>query len=88
MYQPLSVSIFSETQEFSSYQSGVLYTSCPQKSDHVVALVGYGVENGQEYWLIKNSWGTSWGEQGYVKLAKDNYSGSACVQNWPSMPIV
>ena len=44
--------------------------------DHSVLLVGYGVEKGVPYWLIKNSWSTYWGDQGYIKLSqKDNNCG-------------
>ena len=44
--------------------------------DHSVLLVGYGEENGELYWLIKNSWSTYWGDQGYMKLSqKDNNCG-------------
>ena len=38
--------------------------------DHAVILVGYGRENGKDYWIIQNSWGTNWGERGYAKIER------------------
>mmetsp|Transcript_25264 Transcript_25264/g.34447 ORF Transcript_25264/g.34447 Transcript_25264/m.34447 type:complete len:133 (+) Transcript_25264:569-967(+) len=85
----LSVSIKSEQRDYSFdyYKSGVLNASCPGSTDHVVAVVGYGVDNGKEYWLIKNSWNTYWGIKGYGKMAKNSTSGSVCVQMYPNRPI-
>merc|ERR1719246_24817 len=68
--QPVSIAIEADQSSFSAYQSGVFdNTSCGTALDHAVLLVGYGSENGQEYYLMKNSWGTSWGEAGYMKMA-------------------
>jgi len=68
--QPLSVSIEADQFIFQAYKTGVFdNTSCGTTLDHAVAVVGYGTEGGQEYWLMRNSWGTSWGEKGYMKMA-------------------
>ena len=71
-YKPLAVSIEADQTVFRTYASGVLdSTSCGTKLDHAVLAVGYGKdqETGLDYWLIKNSWNTTWGDKGYVKLA-------------------
>jgi len=52
------------------YTSGVLNsTSCGTSLDHAITAVGYGTEGGQDYYLVRNSWGASWGDQGYIKIA-------------------
>ena len=90
--QPVSIAIEADTRYFQSYSSGVLTsTSCGQNLDHGVLIVGYGEENGQAYWLVKNSWGTTWGEAGYVKIARSsstNDAGVCGIAMEPSFPSV
>lgn len=64
--RPLSVMIAADSSAFSHYSSGILNTSsCGTHLDHFTVIVGWGSSGGQEYWINRNSWGTSWGEKGY-----------------------
>jgi C1A family cysteine protease len=70
--QPLSVLVEADTSVFQRYSSGVLdSTECGTNLDHAVLAVGYGNDSatGLDYWLVKNSWNTTWGDQGYIKIA-------------------
>ena len=68
---PVSVAIEADTTAFQFYSSGIITGSaCGNNLDHGVLIVGYGEEDGVMYWLVKNSWGTSWGDNGYVKIER------------------
>jgi C1A family cysteine protease len=90
--QPVAVAIEADTRYFQSYSGGILTSSsCGTSLDHGVLTVGYGEENGQKYWLVKNSWGTSWGDMGYVKIARSestNDPGICGIAMDPSFPTV
>nr|AAD41105.1 cysteine proteinase [Hypera postica] len=66
------VSVGMDASYLSSYDSGIYEDQdcSPAGLNHAILAVGYGTENGKDYWIIKNSWGASWGEQGYFRLAR------------------
>jgi len=90
--QPVAIAIEADTRYFQSYSSGVLTSSsCGTNLDHGVLIVGYGEESGQKYWLVKNSWSESWGQNGYVKIARSestNDAGICGIAMQPSFPSV
>ncbi|KAE8659672.1 Vignain [Hibiscus syriacus] len=70
--QPVSVAIEGSGWSFQFYKRGVFSGECDTYLDHAVTLVGYGTNSdGTKYWLVKNSWGTGWGEKGYMRLERD-----------------
>nr|BAW35427.1 cysteine protease [Drosera adelae] len=70
--QPIAVYVESKGYNFKYYSGGLFTGQCGTATDHVVAVVGYGTTtDGYPYWLIKNSWGTGWGENGYMRMLRN-----------------
>merc|ERR1712070_93363 len=64
---------FTVYEDFPTYKSGVYkHVSGGQLGGHAVRLLGWGVENGEDYWLIANSWNEEWGDNGTFKIARGN----------------
>lgn len=70
-HQPVTAVVDSSSREFQLYASGVFDGTCGTNLNHGVVVVGYGTENGRDYWIVRNSRGDRWGEAGYMKLARN-----------------
>lgn len=81
---------FTVYADFMTYKSGVYkHTTGKELGGHAVKIIGWGVENGEEYWLVANSWGPTWGIDGYFKIAfgqcgidADGIAGTPAVDGW------
>jgi len=82
---PVSIAIEADQSCFQFYSGGVLDdASCGEQLDHGVLLVGYGTDGSDDYWKVKNSWGTSWGEAGYIRMIRDkNQCGLDLAASYP-----
>lgn len=91
--QPVSVAIQANKRSFQLYQSGIYSDlDCGTQLDHGVLVVGYGIEleTDTPYWIIKNSWGKEWGENGYIRIQRniDDDRGLCGIAMQPSIPII
>jgi C1A family cysteine protease len=86
--QPVSIAIEADRSAFQLYSSGVLDSIlCGKQLDHGVLVVGYGTDDssGKDYWKVKNSWGASWGESGYIRMVRGkNMCGLATEPSYPT----
>lgn len=89
---PISVCVDASHDSFQQYSGGIYYEpKCGSHDDdltHAVLAVGYGTDkHGRDYYIIKNSWGTDWGEKGYMRLARNrkNHCGVATDATYPTI---
>lgn len=89
--QPVSVAIEASAWDFQLYAEGVYNGTCssdPYDINHGVLLVGYGSENGVNYWIVKNSWGSSWGDTGFIRMIRNGSPFGICaILSMSSYPI-
>ena len=66
---PLSICV--DASSWQTYTSGIVTKNCGTQLDHCVQLTGWGTQGGVNYWSVRNSWATSWGESGYIRVEMD-----------------
>ncbi|RXG60034.1 Digestive cysteine proteinase 3 [Armadillidium vulgare] len=86
---PVAAVISANYLSFIYYRSGIYYNAYCNDGfpTHAVLVVGYGQEDGHEYWLVKNSWGTDWGEEGYIRMSR-NKDNNCLISSFFSYPVV
>jgi len=86
----VSVGVEADQYAFQYYSSGILTATCGTNIDHGVLIVGYGASGNQDYWKVKNSWGTTWGEEGYIYICrscnKNGNEGECGINMYPDQP--
>jgi len=86
----VSVGVEADQYAFQYYSSGILTGECGTDIDHGVLVVGYGATGTQDYWKVKNSWGTDWGEEGYIYICRDcnknGAKGECGINMYPDIP--
>lgn len=84
--QPVSVAIEADQSGFQLYKEGIFTGPCGTALDHGVLVVGYDTTGDMPYWIIKNSWGETWGDSGFIKMVMNqNMCGIAQQPSYPTM---
>ncbi len=93
-HQPVTVAIEADSRSFQLYTEGVYNDpSCGTNIDHAVLAIGYSTDSsGQDYWTVRNSWGTDWGLDGYILIARNSVAtstvGQCAIATYAVYPIV
>ena len=77
---PVNVAVSAGNDIWYNYKSGIVTEAdnCPTRVDHAVVAVGWGVEDDQEYYIVRNSWDTTWGDKGFIKIATASGKKGVC----------
>jgi len=75
--RPVSVAVSAGNSYWMNYAGGII-NKCGTGVDHGVLLVGVFQNSTVNYWKIKNSWGTTWGENGYIRVDRSVLNGNLC----------
>lgn len=88
--QPVNVAVAAGNNVFMNYKSGIISTTsgCPTQIDHAIVAVGWGEENGTQYYIVRNSWGTGWGEDGYVRIQTSGGLGVCGINQYVYYPTL
>jgi len=78
--QPVAIAIQADQKDFQLYKSGVFTGDCGSQLDHGVLAVGYGSQSGEDFYKVKNSWGETWGDAGYILLGRGSQYNSGAGQ--------
>ena len=90
MKQPVSVGVDASSIVFQSYRSGILSSpNCGTDIDHMMLAVGWGMDsNNEQFYILKNTWGATWGENGYMRILANGKGKGICgVQTIPSYGV-
>jgi C1A family cysteine protease len=88
---PVNVAVSAGNDVFRNYSSGIVTEAdgCPTRVDHAIVAVGWGVEDDVEYYIVRNSWNTTWGDKGYIKIATaDGKTGVCGINGYVYYPII
>jgi len=84
---PISVTVEADTATFQGYQGGVINSdACGRSLDHAITAIGWGSDDKQDYYIVRNSWGAEWGDAGYLKIAAGgDYCGIENISVFPTI---
>jgi len=90
MQQPVNVAVAAGNNVFRNYAGGIITTdmNCPTEIDHAIVAVGWGQEGNTQYYIVRNSWGTGWGESGYVRIETSTGTGVCGINQYVYYPTV